>query len=126
MLGLERVNRARASFRRQTARQPMTLPPPPADWSVPFTRMAGKVGIDGDLGRGHELAAKLLDPVLGSSAPSGGWDPTAKRWRRQQEDEEGDGPGETTAGDALRLLRAPRSSRPPSSERTVLGLGSLT
>lgn len=61
---------------------PATLPPPPADWSVPFTRMAGEVGIDGDLGRGHEVAAKLLDPVLRGSAPSGGWDPTAKRWRR--------------------------------------------
>lgn len=63
-------------------RVPGTLPPPPPDWSVPFSRMAGEVGIDRDLGRGHEVAAKLLNPVLGGSAPSGVWDPTAERWRR--------------------------------------------
>jgi predicted nucleotidyltransferase component of viral defense system len=43
---------------------PSRLPPPPADWSVPYRRLANEVGLDGDLVTAHLEAANWLDPVL--------------------------------------------------------------
>jgi hypothetical protein len=59
---------------------PDRLPPPPGDWGVPFRRMAEEVGADGDLGRGHDVASQLLNPVLDGSAAAGTWDSSAERW----------------------------------------------
>ena len=59
---------------------PLALPQPPADWRVPFRRMATEVGVDEDLDTGHQVASLLLDPVLDGSTPTGGWDPMTKRW----------------------------------------------
>ena len=59
---------------------PQALPPPPADWRVPFRRMAIEVGVDEDLDAGHQVASLLLDPVLDGSTPTGVWAPMTKRW----------------------------------------------
>ena len=61
-------------------RVPEALPEPPADWRIPFRRMAGEVGVDDDLGQGHTVASLLLDPILDGSTIRGVWDPITKRW----------------------------------------------
>ncbi len=59
---------------------PEALPEPPADWRVPFRRMASEVGVDEDLDAGHHVASLLIDPVLNGAAATGVWDPATKRW----------------------------------------------
>jgi Nucleotidyl transferase AbiEii toxin, Type IV TA system len=59
---------------------PEALPEPPADWRVPFRRLAMDVGIDEDLSEGHRVACLLIDPVLDGSTERGTWDPEAMRW----------------------------------------------
>lgn len=59
---------------------PNALPKPPADWRVPFRRMASEIGVDEDLDTGHLVASLLIDPVLNGAAAGGVWDPATKRW----------------------------------------------
>ncbi len=59
---------------------PISLPRPPADWRVPYGRMARTVGIDIDLDAGFESAARVLDPILGRSVRGGAWDPVSQAW----------------------------------------------
>jgi predicted nucleotidyltransferase component of viral defense system len=59
---------------------PEALPEPPADWRVPFRRMANEVGLDEDLDAGHQVACLLVDPILDGSTPRGAWDPVRTRW----------------------------------------------
>lgn len=58
---------------------PATLPPPPADWSVPYGRLASEVGLSEDIAAGHDEAAAFLNPVLSSRA-RGRWDPKRSAW----------------------------------------------
>ena len=58
---------------------PSGFPSPPADWSVPYRKAAGEVGIDGDVRAGHAEAAALLEPALAGHA-EGRWDPRRARW----------------------------------------------
>ena len=51
---------------------PASLPRPPADWRVPYGRMARTVGLDADLDAGFDLAARMLDPDSRAHRP---------RWR---------------------------------------------
>jgi hypothetical protein len=44
---------------------PVTLPPPPSDWTYTYRQMAVAVGLDSDLSVGYRLAAALLDPSSG-------------------------------------------------------------
>jgi predicted nucleotidyltransferase component of viral defense system len=46
---------------------PARLPAPPAEWAVPYRKLATEVGLDGDLAAGFRETASLLDPVLGES-----------------------------------------------------------
>jgi len=48
-----------------------SLPPPPRDWEVPFRRLATEIGLGVDLANGHELAARLLDPILSGDVKAG-------------------------------------------------------
>ena len=59
---------------------PVALPRPPADWRVPYARMALEVGLAADLVRGYELAALLLDPVLSKDLGAAVWEPAARGW----------------------------------------------
>ena len=59
---------------------PAALPRPPADWRVPYARMAREVGLDAELVRGYELAARLLDPVFSGDVRAAGWEPAAQSW----------------------------------------------
>lgn len=68
---------------RKTHAAPGALPPPPADWAVPFRRLAEEVGVPAELRAGHRDAAALLDPILGDEAIAGQWEPTQGRWLRQ-------------------------------------------
>jgi hypothetical protein len=43
--------------------------------------MSREIGLDPDLGAGHELAARLLDPVLAGEVAAGTWDPVTRDWR---------------------------------------------
>ena len=65
---------------RQLHGVPREVPAPPADWRVPFRRMANEMGLDEDLDAGYQLASILLNPVLDRSTVTGVWDPAAKRW----------------------------------------------
>lgn len=60
---------------------PARLPRPPADWAVPYRRLAREVGIEQDLIGGHAEAAALLDPVLGGLA-AGCWNPGRGAWEQ--------------------------------------------
>ena len=71
----------RTFARRAGQRVPPTLTDPPADWRVPYGRMAREIGLDPDLGAGHAAAARMLDPVLSGEVVSGTWDPAAGGWR---------------------------------------------
>lgn len=64
---------------RSLQRLPESLPPPPAEWSMPYKNLAKQVGLDEDLALGYAEAAKLLGPVLSSSA-KGNWDPDRDEW----------------------------------------------
>lgn len=66
--------------RRASHEPPASLPPPPADWRVPYGRMARTVGLDADLDAGFGSAARMLDPILASDVRSGSWDPIGQRW----------------------------------------------
>ncbi len=65
--------------RRDTHVLPAALPPPPADWTEPFRRMATEVGLNPDLEGSYSRAATLLDPVMAGSA-RGAWDSTRSAW----------------------------------------------
>jgi predicted nucleotidyltransferase component of viral defense system len=67
--------------RRASHSLPARLPRPPADWRVPFGRMARDIGLDPDLDAGHATAARLLDPVLSGDVMSATWDPSTRNWR---------------------------------------------
>jgi len=58
---------------------PGTFPPPPAEWSVAYRKLAKEVGLDTDLAAGHREAAALLDPILGGME-SWRWDAAKGRW----------------------------------------------
>jgi predicted nucleotidyltransferase component of viral defense system len=57
------------------------LPDPPADWRVPYGRMAREIGLDPDLEAGHALAARLLDPILSGEVGAGTWRLGHGGWR---------------------------------------------
>lgn len=70
------------TFERRSGRDlPLELPPPPRDWKVPFRRLASEIGLVADLAMGHELAARLLDPILSGDVKTGRWDPAGQLWR---------------------------------------------
>jgi predicted nucleotidyltransferase component of viral defense system len=58
---------------------PVTLPPPPRDWVVPYRKLATEVGLEPQMDAGHREAADLLDPVLGGE-DSLRWNPGEGRW----------------------------------------------
>lgn len=81
-LNADRLSRAlRETFgRRDRHELPGALPRPPADWRVPYARMALEVGLAAELVRGYELAALLLDPVLSGDLGAAVWEPAARGW----------------------------------------------
>jgi hypothetical protein len=78
----DRLSRAlQETFGRRARHElPGALPRPPADWRVPYARMALDVGLPAELARGYELAAGLLDPVLSGELGAAAWDPAAHGW----------------------------------------------
>jgi predicted nucleotidyltransferase component of viral defense system len=58
---------------------PPALPAPPADWAVPYRRMATEVGLSQDLTAGYAEASAFLNPILANLA-SGRWDPERSTW----------------------------------------------
>jgi hypothetical protein len=78
----DRLNRAlRETFgRRDRHELPGALPRPPADWRVPYARLAMEIGLAAELARGYALAARLLDPVLSGDLGAAVWEPAAHGW----------------------------------------------
>ena len=78
----DRLNRALRETFRQRDRHglPGALPRPPADWRVPYARMATEVGLAAELARGYALAARFLDPVLSGELGAAFWEPAAHGW----------------------------------------------
>ena len=72
---------------RGTHAAPDSLPPPPAEWAVPFRRLAEEVGVPAELAAGHRDAAALVDPILSGKVPSGTWDSTRRRWAAEKSSE---------------------------------------
>lgn len=66
--------------RRASHELPASLPRPPADWRVPYGRMARTIGLDADLDAGFDSAARMLDPILGRTVQHGAWDPVGQTW----------------------------------------------
>jgi Nucleotidyl transferase AbiEii toxin, Type IV TA system len=65
---------------RDTHSAPKALPPPPAEWAMPFRRLAKEVGVPEELAAGHRDAAALLDPILDREITNGRWSPTQRHW----------------------------------------------
>jgi hypothetical protein len=61
---------------------PTSLPIPPREWTQPYRALAEEVGLDPDLGAGHQLAAEFFDPVLASETSVARWDTGGFEWRR--------------------------------------------
>ncbi len=66
---------------------PSALPAPPSEppmgqiWAVAYTKMAGDVGLDPRVARGHATAARFVDPVLdGSCGEAARWNPATEVW----------------------------------------------
>ena len=79
----DRLHRALHDTFGQRGRQelPRALPRPPADWRVPYARMAAAVDLAVELDHGYGLAAGFLDPVLsGELGDPATWEPAAQRW----------------------------------------------
>jgi len=78
----DRLNRAlRETFTQRDRHElPGALPRPPADWRVPYARMAFEVGLAAELDRGYERAARLLDPALSGDLGAAVWEPTTQSW----------------------------------------------
>ena len=85
-LDAAKLSRAvKETFERRSGRDlPRELLPPPRDWDVPFRRLAGEIGLVADLAQGHELAARLLDPILSGDVSVGRWDPAGQIWPIEQ------------------------------------------
>jgi hypothetical protein len=79
---LLRIAMDRTFARREGQPVPRTLPDPPPDWRVPYSRMARDIGLDAGLEAGHALAARMLDPILSGEVASGTWHPHAGGWRQ--------------------------------------------
>ena len=58
---------------------PPEVPAPPAEWRVPYAKLAEAVGLSTDLDAGYAEAATLLDPVL-AGRTRGRWDPDGQTW----------------------------------------------
>lgn len=65
--------------RRRTHALPPSLPAPPADWRRGWREIAAPLPNPPDLGKGHDLAARLVDPVL-SGREAGRWSPDRLDW----------------------------------------------
>jgi hypothetical protein len=78
----DRLSRAlRETFTQRDRHElPGALPRPPADWRVPYARMALEVGLAAELDRGYERAARLLDPALSGDLGAAVWEPTTQSW----------------------------------------------
>lgn len=60
---------------------PGSLPRPPAEWRIPYRRLAMTVGVEAELSVGHALAGAFLDPVLGNAAMDAAmWEPSQRTW----------------------------------------------
>jgi hypothetical protein len=71
----------RETFERRSGHDlPQALPRPPSDWEVPFRRLAREINLMADLSKGHELAARLLNPILSGNVTTGRWDPARRVW----------------------------------------------
>lgn len=68
---------------------PESLPAPPLEWGQPFAALAGTVGILTDLGRGHDIAAEFLNPILNGEIPNGIWSTQKQQWIRPEAGEPG-------------------------------------
>ncbi len=67
---------------RDTHTIPQVLPPPPSDWTTGYRRLATEVGLQPDIGTGHQLAATFLDPLLsGTVHDTARWDPMRGTWQ---------------------------------------------
>ena len=66
--------------RRASHELPTSLPRPPADWRVPYGRMARTVGLEADLDAGFDSAARMLEPLPGRTVQTRAWDPSQRTW----------------------------------------------
>jgi hypothetical protein len=73
---------------RDTHTVPDSLPRPPAEWTVPFRRLAEEIGVPAELAAGHSDATALVDPILSGEVASGTWDSTRRRWVAEKSSKE--------------------------------------
>ena len=70
-----------ATFAARNTAPPTALPSPPAQWRVPYRKMAIEMGLDPDIDSGYERARSFLDPALGGAlSPGSSWDPARRAW----------------------------------------------
>lgn len=76
-LALERIFTTRA-----THHLPATMPAPPAEWELPYAKLALELGLETDSMEAHSLASAFLNPVLGGLS-EGHWIPLKGIWEEQ-------------------------------------------
>jgi hypothetical protein len=64
---------------RELQQLPSSLPPPPASWLEPYSRLATGLDVETELDAAFAAAAKFLDPILAGRS-EGTWDPRLRRW----------------------------------------------
>lgn len=79
--GAVRVALDQTFARRHTHPLPAALPAPPAAWAIPYRKIAGEVGLAGDIAAGHAYSAAFLNPILGGTCAAGAtWQPHTGTW----------------------------------------------
>ena len=69
---------------RRVHEKPEALPPPPAEWPVPYRMLAETLGLPAELAQGYRIASALVGPALKGHA-IGMWNPVAQRWHALRE-----------------------------------------
>lgn len=66
---------------RENQSVPMSLPPPPADWSRSYREFARETEVPQNLSDGFQLASAFLDPILSDDVSlEANWNPEARSW----------------------------------------------
>ena len=65
---------------RATHSLPASLPIPPAEWGVPYKKMADQVGVESGVDAAFSVAARFLNHVLSGEVATGTWNPISRSW----------------------------------------------
>lgn len=66
--------------RRAEQPAPSSVPPPPEEWALAYSKLAAEVGLAPELADGLRLASALLNPILTEDVRDARWNPSELNW----------------------------------------------